>query len=69
MPNESRVISFSNAEAIDALVDYCSTNKRELPKGGIKRLLFSNDSEIRSRRSSTMERPQLASTRTRLLLR
>jgi len=47
MPNESRVISFSNAEAIDALVDYCSTNKRELPKGGIKRLSFSNDSEIR----------------------
>ena len=47
MPNESRVISFSNAEAIDALVDYCAAAKREMPNGGIKRLVFSNDAEIK----------------------
>lgn len=47
MPNESRVISFSNGEAMDALVQYCTATKRELPSGGIKRLVFSNDSEIK----------------------
>jgi hypothetical protein len=47
MPNESRVISFSNAETIDAIRDYCATTGRELPKGGIKRLSFTNDSEIK----------------------
>ena len=47
MPNESRVISFSNAEAVDALVEYCAATKRELPKGGINRLVFSNDTEIK----------------------
>jgi hypothetical protein len=47
MPNESRVVSFSNTEAISALVDYCAKTDRELPQGGIKRLAFSNDGEIR----------------------
>src|SRR5579864_5980706 len=47
MPNESRVISFSNAEAIDALIDYCVAAKRDMPAGGIKRLVFSNDTEIK----------------------
>ncbi len=47
MPNESRVISFSNTEATDALVEYCVATKRELPKGGIERLGFSNDAEIK----------------------
>jgi len=47
MPNESRVISFSNAEAIDALVEYCAATKRELPKGGVNRLVFSNDTEVK----------------------
>jgi hypothetical protein len=47
MPNESRVINFSNSEATDALVEYCVSTKRELPKGGIERLGFSNDAEIK----------------------
>ncbi len=47
MPSESRIISFSNAEAIDALAAYCATTKRELPKGGINRLVFSNDCEVK----------------------
>jgi hypothetical protein len=47
MPNESRIISFSKAEAIDALVDYCAAIKRELPKSGIHRLAFANDAEIK----------------------
>ncbi len=47
MPNETRTLSFSNAEAMGALIDYCASIKRELPKGGIKRLTFSNDEEIK----------------------
>jgi hypothetical protein len=47
MPNETRSLSFSNAEAIAALTEYCASTKRELPKGGIKRLSFSNDAEIK----------------------
>lgn len=47
MPNETRSISFSNAEAMTALSEYCASTKRELPKGGIKRLTFSNDEEIK----------------------
>lgn len=47
MPTETRVVTFSNAEAIDALVDYCGKINRELPQAGIKRLTFSNDSEIK----------------------
>lgn len=48
VPSESRVISFSNVEAVDALLQYCTATKRELPSGGIKRLAFSNDSEIKA---------------------
>jgi len=47
MPNETRALSFSNKEAIGALTDYCASTKRELPKGGIQRLSFSNESEIK----------------------
>jgi hypothetical protein len=47
MPNETRTISFSNAEAMSALTEYCASTKRELPKGGIKRVSFSNDDEIK----------------------
>jgi len=47
MPTESRILTFSNAEAIDALLEYCAATKRELPKAGIQRLVFSNDAEIR----------------------
>ena len=47
MPNETRSLSFSNNEAMGALTEYCASTKRELPKGGIKRLSFSNDSEIK----------------------
>jgi hypothetical protein len=47
MPYETRTISFSNAEAITALTDYCASTKRELPRGGITRLGFSNDTEIK----------------------
>lgn len=47
MPTETRVVSFSNAEAIIALVDYCEKINRELPPTGIKRLAFSNDTEIK----------------------
>ena len=47
MPNETRTLSFSNGEAMGALMDYCASTKRELPKGGIKRLTFSNDDEIK----------------------
>jgi hypothetical protein len=47
MPTETRILGFSNAEAIDALVEFCAATKRELPKGGIKQLTFSNDAEVR----------------------
>lgn len=47
MPNETRTLSFSNGEAMGALMEYCASTKRELPKGGIKRLTFSNDEEIK----------------------
>jgi len=47
MPNETRALSFSNAEAMGALTEYCASTKRELPRGGIQRLSFSNDTEIK----------------------
>jgi hypothetical protein len=47
MPTESRILTFSNTEAIDALQEYCGATKRELPKTGIKRLTFANETEIR----------------------
>ena len=47
MPTESRVISFSNAEAIDAFLVYCEKTGCELPQGGIKRLAFTNDSQVK----------------------
>ena len=47
MPNEMRTLTFSNAEAIGALMEYCASTKRELPKGGVKQLTFSNDEEIK----------------------
>jgi hypothetical protein len=47
MPTESRILTFSNPEAIDALQEYCGATKRELPKTGIKRLTFANETEIR----------------------
>src|SRR5690348_15447727 len=47
MASETRTLGFSNAEAMGALMDYCVSTKRELPKGGIKRLTFSNADEIK----------------------
>jgi hypothetical protein len=47
MPTESRVVSFSNAELIEAVAAYCQQTKRALPPGGIKGLTFSNDKEIK----------------------
>jgi hypothetical protein len=47
MPDESRVVSFSNAELIEAIIDYCKMTKRALPPGGIKGLSFSNVKEIK----------------------
>jgi len=48
MPNESRILGFSNAEAIDALTEFCAATKRELPKGGIKKLVFSEKAEVQA---------------------
>jgi hypothetical protein len=47
MPDESRVLCFSNAEVIEAIVNYCEKTHRTLPLGGIKGLNFSNDKEIK----------------------
>jgi hypothetical protein len=47
MPSESRTLTFTNAEAKDALLEYCVTTKREIPSGGIRRLAFSNDDEVK----------------------
>jgi hypothetical protein len=47
MPTESRVISFSNTEAVEAIVDYCEKTNRSVPAGGVKGLTFSNDKEIK----------------------
>ncbi len=47
MPNESRVVSFSNAEVIEAIVEFCEKTHRAVPSGGIKGLTFSNDKEIK----------------------
>lgn len=47
MPSESRIITFSNAETMDALLEYCVNSKRDVPNGGIKRLVFSNGSEVK----------------------
>jgi len=47
MPDESRVVSFSNAEVIEALVAYCEKADRPVPPGGIKELTFSNDKEVK----------------------
>jgi len=47
MPDESRVVSFSNAEVIEAILDYCEKINRALPPGGIKGLSFSNNKEFK----------------------
>ncbi len=47
MPEEARVVSFSNAEAIEAIVDYCEKINRALPPGGINGLTFSNEKEVK----------------------
>jgi hypothetical protein len=47
MPDESRVVSFSNAEVIEAIVAYCEKADRPVPPGGIKGLTFSNDKEVK----------------------
>ena len=47
MPDESRVVSFSTAEMIEAIVDYCEKVDRPVPPGGIKGLTFSNDKGIK----------------------
>ncbi len=47
MPDETRVVRFSNAELIEAIVDYCEKTNRPLPPGGIKGLSFSNNNEIK----------------------
>jgi len=47
MPVETRSITFTNAEVIDALTDFYAKTERALPAGGDRRLKFSNDGEIR----------------------
>jgi hypothetical protein len=47
MPDESRVVTFSNVEVIEAIVAYCEKADRPLPPGGIKGLTFSNDKEVK----------------------
>jgi hypothetical protein len=47
MPSESRIVTFSNAEVSEALTEFCEQTKRPLPEGGIKRLTFSNEKEVR----------------------
>ena len=47
MPVETRAISFSNAEVIEALTDFCAKTERALPTGGDKRLKFSNECEVK----------------------
>jgi hypothetical protein len=43
MPTRLRVISFSNVEVVEALIDYCANLKRPLPGAPINRLSFSTD--------------------------
>lgn len=40
MPVETRLITFTGPEVIEALVDFCEANGRTLRKGGIKRLIL-----------------------------
>jgi hypothetical protein len=47
MPDESRIVSFNNAEVNEAIVDYCQKTGRALPPAGIRGLSFSNDKEIK----------------------
>jgi len=46
LPTETRAVSFTNAEVIEALEEYCERTKRPLPAGGIKSLSFTNEKEI-----------------------
>ena len=46
LPTETRAVSFTNAEVIEALEQYCERTKRPLPSSGIKDLTFSNGKEI-----------------------
>jgi len=47
MPDESRIVNFSSAEVIEAIVDYCEKTNRTLWPAGIKGLSFTNDKEIK----------------------
>ncbi len=69
MPNETRTISFSNAEAMAALVEYCATTKRELPKAVLNVSRLPTMPRSKSKPNSTATRHRSGSTRTRWRLR
>jgi hypothetical protein len=48
MPSESRTLTFSNAEVIEALELFSEQAQRPLPEGGVKRLVFSNEREVKA---------------------
>lgn len=47
MASESRIVTFANAEVIQALLEFCEQGNRPLPEGGVRQLSFSNDPQVR----------------------
>ena len=47
MATESRVVTFSNSEVVQALIEFCEQSKRPLPEGGVRQLVFSNDRQVK----------------------
>jgi hypothetical protein len=46
MATESRVVTFTNSEIIEALLHFCETTKRPVPEGGVRQFKFSNDQQV-----------------------
>jgi len=47
MATESRVVTFTNAEVIEALVEFCAQSNRPAPEGGVRQITFSNDRQVK----------------------
>jgi len=47
MATESRVVTFTNTEVIEALLEFCAQSNRPAPEGGVRQITFSNDRQVK----------------------
>jgi len=59
MPTESRILSFSKNEVLEALSDYCIGAGRRLPDGGSNRLMLTQDTKVRVALNSAEDKQEI----------